>query len=82
MGFSDLVVRAGGGEAPGKWGGAAASKSKGAIKAKGAKVKGKTSTGWEWQAQIPYVLQAMHKALRMRTDRAWTTTQERDALVG
>ncbi len=37
---------------------------------------------FSWPAHIPLVLGVFHKALRIRTERIWTTTQEREAFVG
>ncbi|GHJ88861.1 hypothetical protein NliqN6_5263 [Naganishia liquefaciens] len=51
--------------------------------AKGAKAaKNKTlDITWTWADHIPIVLAAMHKGLRLKTERIWTTTQEREAFV-
>ncbi|KAJ9103245.1 hypothetical protein QFC21_002668 [Naganishia friedmannii] len=38
-------------------------------------------TNWTWANHIPIVLAAMHKALRLKTERIWTTTQERETFV-
>ena len=41
----------------------------------------KTADKWSWSAQIPGTLALMAQALRLRSDRIWTTTQERDAFI-
>ncbi|KAJ9105989.1 hypothetical protein QFC19_003324 [Naganishia cerealis] len=38
-------------------------------------------TSWSWADHIPIVLASMHKALRLKTERIWTTTQERETFV-
>jgi condensin complex subunit 1 len=38
-------------------------------------------TNWTWANHIPVVLAAMHKALRLKTERIWTNTQERETFV-
>lgn len=37
---------------------------------------------WTWADSIPDTFQLMSKALRLKTERIWQTTQERDAFVG
>ncbi|CDZ96307.1 mitotic chromosome condensation-related protein [Phaffia rhodozyma] len=52
-------------------------------KKRGGKVtsSGKKGEKWSWEAQLPNTLDFMRKALRMNTERIWTTTQERDAYI-
>ncbi|KAJ9119100.1 hypothetical protein QFC22_003591 [Naganishia vaughanmartiniae] len=48
---------------------------------KAAKNNRTLDTNWTWANHIPIVLAAMHKALRLKTERIWTTTQERETFV-
>ena len=36
---------------------------------------------WNWADQLPVVLQTMSRVLKIRTDRIWTTSVEREAFV-
>ena len=58
---------------------AAASKKKGG-RGKAAKVK--SVDGLNWEENIPTVLAVFARALRIKTDRIWQTTQERDSFIG
>ena len=50
-------------------------------RAKGAKAKSKEITDFDWPAAIPQVLALLAKALRVKTERIWQETAERDAFV-
>ncbi|MBW0471967.1 hypothetical protein O181_011682 [Austropuccinia psidii MF-1] len=55
------------------------------AKSKTGKQKAKASdknAPFDWDHQIPDVLSSMLKALSLKTDFIWTTSQERDAFVG
>lgn len=55
-------------------------KSKGGAKSKKAAAGGRKGD-WVWQQVIPGVLKDLGKALKLKTDRIWTTTQERDTFI-
>ncbi|TCD67328.1 Condensin complex subunit [Steccherinum ochraceum] len=38
--------------------------------------------GWTWMDQIPGTLNVLYKVLRLKTQRIWTTTADRDAFIG
>jgi hypothetical protein len=42
----------------------------------------KQQDGFNWVEALPDILSLMSKALRLRVERIWTTTQERDTFVG
>ncbi|KAJ3479305.1 hypothetical protein NLI96_g9147 [Meripilus lineatus] len=44
-------------------------------------VSAKKQEGWTWINQIPNTLAVISKALRIKTQRIWTTTPERDAFI-
>ncbi|TFK48960.1 hypothetical protein OE88DRAFT_1727293 [Heliocybe sulcata] len=46
-----------------------------------AAAKQKTSTAWTWVNQIPGTLALISKTLRIKTQRIWTTTAERDTYI-
>jgi len=48
---------------------------------KAAAAVSKKGEKWTWEAQIPTTLRLMSQALRLKSDRIWTTTQERDAFI-
>lgn len=53
-------------------------------KAKGKKDKAGSSGkkgDWVWEQAIPGTLKNLGKALKLKTDRIWTTTQERDTFI-
>lgn len=60
--------------------GPAGKKSKGAAKAKKTAASGRKGD-WVWEQAIPGVLKDLGKALKLKTDRIWTTTQERDTFI-
>lgn len=41
----------------------------------------KKTEGWTWIGQIPTALAVISKALRIKTQRIWTTTPDRDAFI-
>lgn len=45
------------------------------------KASAESATNWHWADQIPMVLHTMSRVLRIRTDRIWTTSAEREAFV-
>ena len=60
--------------------GPAAKKGKGGAKPKKAPAGGRKGD-WVWEQAIPGVLKDLGKALKLKTDRIWTTTQERDTFI-
>ncbi|TFY76678.1 hypothetical protein EWM64_g7334 [Hericium alpestre] len=50
-----------------------------AAAARGARQRG---TEWSYVDQIPAVLAAISKALRLKSNKVWTTTPERDTFIG
>jgi condensin complex subunit 1 len=50
---------------------------------KGAKGSKKKSSNeeWVWEEQLPHILAAINKTLRLKTQRIWTTTAERDVFI-
>jgi condensin complex subunit 1 len=42
----------------------------------------KAASNWLWADHIPGVLTLISKVLRLKTQRIWTTTTERDTLIG
>lgn len=42
----------------------------------------KRKEGWTWQDQIPAALTLLSKVLKLKTQRIWTTTAEKEAFVG
>jgi condensin complex subunit 1 len=50
-------------------------------KTAGARAATKRTEHWTWQDQIPGALMLISKVLRLRTQRIWTTTPERDTFI-
>jgi len=69
-----LAAEKGAGRAQGEEVAAANKRGKG-------KKKATAPTGFAWSDHLPYVLIAMHRALRIPTSRVWRTSSEREAFV-
>lgn len=50
--------------------------------AKAAMSRAAPARGWTWEDQIPNTLAVISKVLRLKTQRIWTTTAERDTFIG
>ncbi|KAK7694121.1 hypothetical protein QCA50_003697 [Cerrena zonata] len=56
-----------------------------ARRGKGAKAaisRAAPAKGWTWEGQIPNTLAVISRVLRLKTQRIWTTTAERDTFIG